>query len=141
MRLGLSGREIHCRKANLLDESYLWKVWELADDDRLKHYEKVALMMTFDRMYIPLECLDDASEACEKFGTESYDGKRVNHWSAFASTLHELGKLKHNRHARGVCLSCTSVCDPWAEPSNDYLEHAWPIYGPKQFQEQTLNRP
>lgn len=112
----------------------LKKIWALASDSRLGHHEKVALMMTFDRMYIPLDHLKDAAAACEKFGSECEDGRRANHWPAFGTTLTEVANMKHTRHARGVCLSCTSVCDPWIEPDNDYISNAWPIYGPDDLQ-------
>lgn len=104
------------------------RVWNLAGDDRLADHEKIAMMMTFDRAYVPLDRLTDAAEACEKFGLECEDGARVNHWPAFAKALREAAQQKFNRHARGVCLACTSVSDMWVEPSADYLSNAWSIY-------------
>lgn len=104
-------------------------VWNLARDERLTIPEKVALLMTFDGAYIPLSNLKDAAEACEAFGKECEDGGRVNHWPAFGAELRRASKMKHNRHARGVCLSCTSVNDPWIDASPDTVAAARPIYG------------
>jgi hypothetical protein len=103
-------------------------VWALADDDRLQHHEKVALMMTFDRAFIPIEHLADAAECCRKFGAECNIAERVNHWPAIGDALAAAAQKKHRKHARGVVMSCTSVSDPWLQPDDKWLESAWPIY-------------
>lgn len=107
--------------------SNMQPVWDLASDKRLAHHERVALMMTFDRAFVPLQNLKDAAESCERFGQESAMGGRVNHWSAFGSALREADKKRHSRFARGVCLSCTSVSDNW-QWGSDWPDRAWSIY-------------
>lgn len=102
-------------------------VWDLASGDRLAHHEKIALMMTFDAAFVPLDMLSDAADACERFGAEINFPGRVNHWPAFGAALRLAEKKHHNRFARGVCLSCTSVSDNWGYGS-DWPEKAWSIY-------------
>ena len=102
-------------------------VWDLASGDRLAHHEKVALMMTFDAAYIPLKNLKDASDACILFGRESQGDGHVNHWASFGAALLLASQQRHNRFARGVCLSCTSVSDNWGYGS-DWPGKAWSIY-------------
>lgn len=103
-------------KFNMFDPQ---PTWDLAGSDKLAEHERIALMMTFDRSYVPIPCLREAAEACELFGAECEDGQMVNHWPAIAEALHSASKLRHNRHARGVVLNCTSVSDMWIDPSSD----------------------
>lgn len=108
-----------------LDEKHLQKVWDLADDNRLSESERICLLMTFDKMYIPLDCLNDAADACIEFGRSCRD----SHWPYFGLTLKTLSQHKFNRHARGIALACTSVNDCWVNmESNDWIKNAWPIY-------------
>ncbi|MDI9407795.1 MAG: hypothetical protein QM523_00945 [Candidatus Pacebacteria bacterium] len=102
-------------------------VWALASGGRLAHHERVAMMMTFDAAYVPMGKLQDAAESCERFGAESEDGARANHWTAFGAALRDAAKQRHNRFARGICLSCTSVSDNWGYGS-DWPDKAWSIY-------------
>ena len=103
-------------------------VWDLARGDRLTHHERVALMMTFDWAYVPLNNLSDAADACEKFGAECEDGRSANHWPEFGAAIREASAMKHNRHARGICLACTSVSDIWCDISAEQAAKAWSIY-------------
>lgn len=111
-----------------MSESHLRKVWELASDERLEPYERCVLMMTFDRSYVPVANLTDAADACEQFGKACENGRSENHWQAIGAALREAASRKLGRHARGVCLSCTSVSDHWINPSDDWLTKAWPIF-------------
>ncbi len=117
-----------------LNMDHMKKVWALASDPRVARHEKIALMMTFDKSFIPLDKLSDAAEACRRFGQESDNSNRVNHWVEFGDALDEIAKQKHNRHARGVVLACTSICDTWIEPTDDYLENAWSIYADENIE-------
>jgi hypothetical protein len=111
-----------------LSGDHMKKVWALAGDSRLAGHERVVLMMTFDRAYVETAYLGQAAEACERFGAETQDGLRVNHWAAIGAWLRKASTMKLGRHARGICLSCTSVSDMWGEPTNEQLVTAWPIY-------------
>lgn len=107
-------------------------VWDLAEKSSpITSEERVALMMTFDKAYVPIAHLKLAGEACkEAFKQIRAFGhwKGVNHWNAFGDTLIELAGRKHHRAARGVVLNCTSVAEMWLTPSEDYLTNAWPIF-------------
>ncbi|MDF1685313.1 MAG: hypothetical protein P1U50_00875 [Parvibaculaceae bacterium] len=107
---------------------YLDAVMTLSLGERLLQHEKIALMTTFDWAYIPLGNLSEAADACEKFGVECENGVSVNHWPEIGMSIRKAGAIKHNRHARGVCLSCTSVSDIWCQISPDQAAKAWPIY-------------
>lgn len=113
-----------------LDQGHLRKVWALAYDPRLSECEKVSLMMTFDRAFVPVSQLDRAGKCIIKFGEMCDDAARVNHWPAIGACLISEGKKKHTRHMRGVAMSSTSVSDAWDWPEPDQLFGAWPIYGP-----------
>lgn len=112
---------------SLSEDRYL-QVWDLASGTRIKPYEKVVLMMTFDRAYVPIPHLNEAGKACERFGAECGDGGHANHWQAIGLALREAATKKLGRHARGLCLSCTSVSNAWGWPTAHQLEHAWPIF-------------
>ena len=114
------------RKTSMFGD--MQSVWGLHTDSRLLECEKTAMLITFDRAYIPLANLEEAGEACAQFGTLCEDGVRVNHWPAFGVALKELAGRKFNRHARGVVISATSVNDVWGWPSREQLDGAWPIY-------------
>jgi hypothetical protein len=105
-------------------------VWDLASDDRLTAAEKVVLMMTFDRMFVPIDHLDAAADACGEFYTQSaaWSNNMVNHWGAIGEALRSAKSLRRSRHARGVCMSCTSVSDPWIDAQADTFGKAWSIF-------------
>ena len=124
----LAEKYIPEKPAYSLAESHLEKVWKLAEDDRLEPFERCVLMMTFDRSYVPVANLKDAAEACEMFGKACENGKHVNHWVAIGAALREAAGMRFSRHTRGVALSCTSVNDCWAWPSEKWLTEAWPIF-------------
>ncbi len=111
-----------------MDKGHMQKVWDLASDPRLELCERAVLMMTFDRSYVPTANLRDAAEACAKFGALIENGRSANHWPAIGEALRRAATMRLGRHARGVCLSCTSVSDPWGNPAEDWLEDAWSIY-------------
>lgn len=115
-------------KYSMFDDGAARKVWDLASDSRVSAEERLALMMTFDGAYIPLEHLEEAGIACEEFGKLCEDGAHVNHWPAFGLALREEAKKKHSRHMRGVCLSCTSVSDPWRGAGEETIAKAWSIF-------------
>lgn len=104
------------------------RVWALARDERVSAEERLALMLTFDGAYIPIKHLEEAGVACEKFGEMCENGQTVNHWPAFGAALRKEASKKHSRHARGVCLSCTSVSDPWGHADETALAKAWSIF-------------
>lgn len=107
-------------------------VWDLAGDERVTKEERTALMLTFDRSYVPTAYLKVAGEACvaaDRMISDHGFWKGVNHWKAIGEKLIELSELKLHRQARGVVLNCTSVNDVWIQASADYLEGAWPIFG------------
>jgi len=104
------------------------RVWALARDQSVSAEERLALMMTFDGAYVPIEHLETAGVACKKFGEMCENGKTVNHWPAFGETLRKTAKAKHSKHAIGVALSCTSVSDPWSGAGPDQLGKAWSIF-------------
>lgn len=128
----LGGKYIAEKPAYSMDGAYLNKVWALAGDGRLSDSEKIALMMTFDRAYIPLDRIKEATDACLEVGnsiTVHPDFQhRVSHWTNFSFFLNELSGKRFSRHARGVVLSCTSVSDCWEWPSEDWLTKAWSIF-------------
>ncbi|NDV50574.1 hypothetical protein [Salipiger sp. PrR003] len=103
------------------------KLWDLFDEGRLQGHEMLALMMTRELSYIPLKNLKDAAEACDQFGQECQKEGEVNHWPAIAEQLRKAATMKHNRHARGVCLVCTSSGTDW-EDDTEAFQKAWPIF-------------
>tara|TARA_R110000737_G_scaffold342487_1_gene367363 strand:+ start:421 stop:906 length:486 start_codon:yes stop_codon:yes gene_type:complete len=111
-----------------MDHGYLKKVWALASTDKLTHPEATAMLMTFDRAYVPMDCLEEAADGCIRFGEMCEDGRRENHWPEIGEKLREAASMKHNRHARGIALSCTSVSDAWSWPSDEQLSCAWPTH-------------
>lgn len=123
----IGGKYLPEKPAYSMDHNYLKKVWALADSGRLTEDERTCMMMTFDRSFLQLADLKGAAIACEVFGKKVEDGRRENHWPAFAEALRDAATMKHNRHARGVALSCTSVCDPWGSENPEQLANAWPI--------------
>lgn len=104
------------------------RVWALAKDQSVSADERTALMMTLDGAYVPIPHLEAAGVACEKFGEMCENGRAINHWPAIGAELRKAAKLKHGRHAVGVALSCTSVCDPWIDAGPKELAKAWPIF-------------
>jgi hypothetical protein len=104
------------------------KVWALSSDTTVAEEDRIALMMTLDGAYVPVANLRKAGEACVKFGAACENGQTVNHWPAIGEELLRVADEKHNRHARGVCLSCTSVGDPWLGADPNTLKKAWPIF-------------
>jgi hypothetical protein len=124
----LAEKYIPVRPAYSMDEKHLEKVWALAGDKRLQDHERAVLMITFDKAFVPVGALTNAAAACEKFGAECEDGRRVNHWPAIGAALRQATETNLGRHARGVCLTCTSVADYWSEPVADWLAGAWSIY-------------
>lgn len=110
------------------DGGHLRKVWALAGDDRLASHEKICLMITFDKAYIPLANLTEAADACARMGAETSHMPGVNHWIGIGDELRKAAKQHFSRHARGIVLSPTSVSDCWGFPSNDWLKNAWPIF-------------
>lgn len=115
-----------------MDSEYLRRVWALAGDTRLEACERIVMMMTFDRAFVPRDRLKEAGEACQDFGRMSSRSAgyhdRVNHWHDIGSALIEMSNAKLTRHARGAALSCTSVSDMWGWPEDDQLSRAWPIF-------------
>ncbi|QIG76170.1 hypothetical protein EVC24_149 [Rhizobium phage RHph_I4] len=110
-----------------------WKmVWALADTDRLKSCEMLALKMTFDYAYVPITHLAEAGEECREFHKLSSAlpsfVNHVNHWEDIGLTLLELSQRKFSLHTRGVVLNGTSVNNIWWSPTKERLENAWPIY-------------
>ncbi len=130
----LGGKYINEKPVYSLSPLYLKKVWALADDARLEECEKVALMMTFDRAFIPMAYLGHAGNCCIKFGEMCDNPERTNHWSAIGAAMIAEAAKKHTRHARGVAMSGTSVSDMWGWASADQLARAWPIYGEGQIE-------
>jgi len=114
-------------KTAMFDLRGMQRVWDLAGDERLTADEKVALMFTFDRAYIPTKHLKDAGESMIAFGKACHDGVSVNHWPAIGEKLIELSAQKFHHVARGICMSPTSVSDNWCRPSECWLTEAWPI--------------
>jgi hypothetical protein len=109
-------------------DTELRKVWELFSDTSLPGDERIVLALTFDRSYIPTAHLKGVGEACITFGTKSDDHERVNNWTEIGHTLINMHGRRFSRFARGVALSCTSVSDPWCEPTDDQLSRAWSIF-------------
>jgi hypothetical protein len=105
--------------------------WDLAGEERVTAEERIALMMTFDLSYAPIDHLKAIGNACIKAHAMIEDHgfwSGVNHWRAIGEALIEVAENTHHRHSRGVVLNCTSVNDVWMQPSPNYLEKAWPIY-------------
>jgi hypothetical protein len=109
------------------DPSYK-KTWKLAGDPRVAIHEKIALMITFDKAYVPKDKLAEAAEACRQIYAEMNSHQQVNHWLSIADGLQFAAERKLSRHCRGVVLQCTSVSDCWSYPSKDWLENAWSIF-------------
>lgn len=104
-------------------------VWKLHDE--ITSAEQVAMQMTFDRAFVPIDYLEAAGKACiEAHELIEAHGfwKGVNHWRDIGSKLIELADHKFHPQARGIVLSCTSVSDPWQVPRADFLSDAWPIF-------------
>lgn len=110
------------------DRRYLEKVWALHSDKRLSADERIVLLMTFDRAYVPLDKCKEAGDSCVTFWERSHNGERVNNWGDIGQFLLSVAGKKFNRFARGVCLSCTSVSDVWCEASQDQINGAWSIF-------------
>jgi hypothetical protein len=111
-----------------LDEAHMTKVWALFEDPRLARHERIALALTFDRSFVAVGDLKAAGEACARFGAECEAARRVNHWPAIGAALLMTAGGRIGPHARGVGLSCTSVCDPWADATPAQLANAWSIF-------------
>ena len=91
-------------------------LWDLANDSRLSEDEVIAHRMTFDWEYVPLDKLQLAADSCRLVFSKTLsflDSGRANHWYDIGDDIERLTEIKLNRHARGVCLGCTSVSDPW----------------------------
>lgn len=116
------------KPAYSMASDHLERIWALASDQRLSHAERVVLMMTFDRAYVPVEQLVDAADACAVVGAAVENGRQANHWPAISEALRAAASMNLGRHARGVCLSCTSVSDAWCSPSPEQITKAWSIY-------------
>ncbi len=116
---------------SMMDLGYLRRVWQLADDPRLTRGERIAMMLTFDHAYVPRASLQMAGEACREFNAavlaDPEFNCRTNNWAAIGDALIRLADMKLSRHARGACLSCTSVSDAWAAADKKQLANAWPI--------------
>jgi hypothetical protein len=108
--------------------------WKLYRDARLTAAERCCLMMTFDWAYLPLDMLEQAAWYCDEVGVLTEEEGRVNHWRAIGKTLMDASQKKWGQHARGVGLSCTSVCDLWidCEPE-DIAEKSWAIFENGEF--------
>jgi hypothetical protein len=104
------------------------QLWALAFDPNVAEFEKIPLMMTFDKMYIQMSHLEAASQACLQFYNTHNNPAMENHWKDIATVLYDTSKKKHNRHARGVCLSPTSSNDMWQTPNNEWLSNARSIF-------------
>jgi len=111
-----------------MDREYNRKVWDLTGDPRLTLDEKIVLMFTFDGVYVPLQHVKDVGEACISFYEKSYDGERANNWGDIGQFLLSIAGKKFNRFARGVCLSCTSVSDPWSDWNSDTPQKTWSMF-------------
>jgi len=116
-----------------IGSSRKWEmVWKLASDTKLKLCERIVLMITFDRAFVPKQHLKEAGEACNEFygmtaGTPGFEN-HANHWGAIGQSLIQMSKQRLSQNARGACLSCTSVNDIWIDPSDEQLSGAWPIF-------------
>ena len=98
------------------DENGLQHLWDLANDSRLNQDEVIAHRMTFDYEYVPIDKLQLAADSCRTVFSKTLSllgNERANHWYDIGDDLERLTEIKLNRHARGVCLGCTSVSDPW----------------------------
>ena len=124
----LSDKYIAEKPIYSLHGDHMKKVWALQSDDRLEECERLALLMTFDGAFVPVHALGLAGDLCIEFAKLSEDGERENHWRVIGEDLKKLSRQKLNRHARGAALSCTSVCDPWADAPESSLSNAWPIF-------------
>lgn len=115
-----------------MSESYLKKVWALHKDSRLEEWERIPLLMTFDKAYVPLDKVIEASVACLRFNTEVGPlpkfKDRVNHWASIGNALAFVPHKKLSRFARGVVLSPMSVSDSWGQPTKNWLDEAYSIY-------------
>lgn len=129
----LGGKYISDKPSYGMEMSYLKKVWALHKDDRLEVWERIPLFMTFDKAYVPLSRLIDASNACLRFNSEvgvhPDFQNRVNHWGSIGTALSVAAASKpFSPYARGVALSPTSVNDMWGDAPKDWLDDAWSIY-------------
>lgn len=108
--------------------SVLKEIWALAGSDKLEEDERIAMMLTFDKAFVPASHFKQAGHACIKFYDRSRTDERVNHWAAIGDALIGLSEQKLSRYARGACLSCTSVNDIWCGANAEHLASAWPIF-------------
>ncbi len=84
---------------------YSQRLWDLASDKRLSRVERIALLTTFDRVWIPRKMIMEVDSAC---------------WQLRGGIkgLRELA----DEDIRGVCFQGTSVSDnPWRTPEDDGL--------------------
>lgn len=114
-----------------LDPSYIQKVCYLHQASFVPKEEKICLMMTFDKAYIALADLAEASEACLKVGDDINGALvgRVNHWPEIGKSLAKINEMnfgRYNRFARGVVLDARS--EIWVHPQKDWLTEAWSIF-------------
>lgn len=99
-------------------EQDLQRLWDLAVDPRLSEDEVVVHRMTFDNEYVPIHLFQMAADSCRIFFSKSLaelGRERENHWYSIGDDLERLTEKKLNRFARGACLGCTSVSDPWCD--------------------------
>lgn len=105
-------------------------VWDLAENTEVTAEERLVLMMTFERSFIPKQHLKLAGDACKTADRLIKDHgfwKGVNHWRAIGDALLSLSDQKLHHKARGVVLNCSSVANFWRNPDADYLARTWPI--------------
>ena len=102
-------------------------VWALNGDDRLTEDERFALLLTFDRAFVPRDRLRGAADLCADFARRTSHIEGVNHWAAIGKSLEAMSTARLGRHARGACLSCTSVNDEWLN-NKEWPKDAWPIF-------------
>lgn len=129
----LSDKYIPEKPSYGLSESHLKKVWALRASDGLLQCELAALYFTFDDAYVPVSQLNAVADYFDEIAalTESapVTAGRVNHWRAFASEFRKISSAVKDRRLRGVCISCTSVSDPWPYKKPTDFGNCWPITG------------
>jgi hypothetical protein len=102
-----------------------WNAWT---SPKVKDYQKLVILSSYDRAYVGKENLKEYGEACIQTHKDILDitSWDWSHWESIGKLALELSKKKDKR-LKGLCISCTSVDDPWGWADVRNID-TWEIY-------------